>query len=113
MLENNSLLLRTEAALSGANGLAAALEPAQVVLDPLSGALLGFAGWQQRGLGWWRRWWTRPVLAVHEGDDAPLLCTIHALWGLSARWEVRDADGNVLGTLHGALSRIASAGRSP
>ncbi len=28
---------------------------------------------------------------------------MHGLWGLSARWEVRDADGNMLGGLSGAL----------
>jgi hypothetical protein len=42
-------------------------------------------------------------LEVRETDDAPLLFTVHGLWGLFARWEVRDADGNVLGTLCGPL----------
>jgi len=103
MLENNPLLLRPGAADLAADGAAAALEPAQVIVDALTGVMLGFAGWRRRGGGFWRRWLARPVLAIHEGDDAPLLCTVHALWGLSARWEVRDADGHVLGTLHGSL----------
>jgi hypothetical protein len=44
---------------------------------------------------------SRPVLAVHEDDDAPLLFTVHRRWSLFGRWEVRDADGNVLGVLSG------------
>jgi hypothetical protein len=100
MVENGALLLRPCAAFPGA--AVAALEPAHVVLDALTGAPLGFAGWRRRG-GAWRRWLSRPVLAVHESDDAPLLFTAHGLWGLSARWEVRDADGGVIGVLCGPL----------
>jgi hypothetical protein len=104
MLENGALLLRTCTAPPGvAEGAAAALEPARCVLDALSGEALGFAGWRRGGP--WPRWLARPVLAVHEMDDAPLVFTVHGLWGLSGRWEVRDADGNVLGTLCGALIR--------
>ncbi|HKI35580.1 MAG TPA: hypothetical protein VKA46_27230 [Gemmataceae bacterium] len=104
MLENGALLLRPCAAFPGAaaEGEAAALEPARAVLDALTGAPRGFAGWRRRGR-LWPRWLSRPVLAVHESDDAPLLFTVHGLWGLAARWEVRDADGNVLGVLCGPL----------
>jgi hypothetical protein len=104
MLENGALLLRPCAASPAAAGEAAALEPARAVLGALTEAPLGFAGWR-RGGRLWPRWLSRPVLAVHETDDAPLLFTVHGLWGLSARWEVRDADGNVLGTLCGPLIR--------
>ena len=102
MLENGALLLRPGPALPAAGGEAAGLEPARAVSDALTGAPLGFAGWRRRGGSWWR-WLSRPVLAVHENDDAPLLFTVHGLWGLAARWEVRDAEGNVLGVLSGAL----------
>jgi hypothetical protein len=102
MLENGALLLRTCSAPPGVvDGAAAALEPMRAVLDALTGTPLGFAGWRRGGL--LPRWLTRPVLAVHESDDAPLVFTVHGLWGLSARWEVRDADGNVLGVLSGRL----------
>ncbi len=102
MLETGALLLRACTAPPGvADGPAAALEPARAVLDALTGAPLGFAGWRRGGM--WPRWLVRPVLAVHESDDAPLVFTVHGLWGLSGRWEVRDADGNVLGVLCGPL----------
>src|SRR5262249_11962609 len=103
MLENGTLLLRPCATLpAGVSGAQLGLEPAQVVQDALTGALLGFAGWRKRG-GFWPGWLSRPVLAVHESDDAPLLFTVHGLWGLAARWEVRDADGNIVGVLSGPL----------
>jgi hypothetical protein len=102
MLENGALLLRPGTALPAAGGEAAGLELARTVLDALTEAPLGFAGWRRRG-GPWRRWLSRPVLAVHENDDAPLLFTVHGLWGLSPRWEVRDAEGNVVGVLCGPL----------
>jgi hypothetical protein len=100
MLEDSALLLRPCSSLPG--GGEAALEPARAVLDALTGAPRGFAGWRRRGR-LWPRWLSRPVLAVHETDDAPLLFTVHGPWGLSGRWEVRDADGNVLGALCGPL----------
>jgi hypothetical protein len=105
MLENGALLLRPCSAAPGARpeGEAAALEPARAVLDALTGAPLGFAGWRPRRVRLWPRWLSRPVLAVHESDDAPLLFTAHRLWGLSAQWEVRDADGHVIGVLCGLL----------
>ncbi len=102
MLENGPLLLRDCAAPPGvAAGAAAALRPARAVLDALTGAPLGFAGWRRGGA--WPRWLARPVLAVHESDDAPLVFTVHRLWALSERWEVREADGHAIGLLCGAL----------
>jgi hypothetical protein len=103
MLENSPLLLRPCTALPAETaGDAARLEPAYTIFDALTGAALGFAGWRRRG-GFWPRWLARPVLAVHECDDAPLVFTVHGLWGLSGRWEVCDAEGNVLGSLCGPL----------
>jgi hypothetical protein len=103
MLENGTLLLRPCVTFpAGVSGPQLGLEPAHVVQDALTGAILGFAGWRKGG-GFWPRWLSRPVLAVHESDDAPLLFTVHSLWGLAARWEVRDADGNIVGVLSGPL----------
>lgn len=102
MLENGTLLLRACTAPPGvADGAAAALEPARAVFDALTGEPLGFAGWRRGGM--WPRWLARPVLEVRESDDAPLVFTVHGLWGLLGRWEVRDADGNTLGVLCGPL----------
>jgi hypothetical protein len=36
---------------------------------------------------------------VHEAEDEPLLFTVRCQWPWTSRWEVRDADGNVLGKL--------------
>jgi hypothetical protein len=105
MLENGPLLLSPCTAFPGVapGAEAAALEPARAVLDALTGTPLGFAGWRRPRRGLWPRWLSRRVLAVHETDDAPLLFTVHNRWGLSASWEVRDADGNLLGVLIGPL----------
>jgi hypothetical protein len=52
---------------------------------------------------WWRRWFSRGVLAVHEYEDEPLLFTIRCAWGLTRWREVSDADGQPVGTLLGRL----------
>jgi hypothetical protein len=104
MLEQRELLLQpcTVFPASG-DGPAAALTPDRTVRDPFTGATRGLAGWRPRGRPWWLGWAGRPVLAVHEGDDAPLLFTVHRLWGLGPHWEVRDADGRAVGRLAGPL----------
>jgi hypothetical protein len=33
-----------------------------------------------------------PVLAVHEAQDEPLLCTVQRFWWFGTWWDVRDAD---------------------
>jgi hypothetical protein len=62
-----------------------------------SGQPVGFARWQQQGPWWWR--WLRPVLAVHEHLDEPLLATVQRKWTLLPRHEVHDAEGELVGTL--------------
>jgi len=65
----------------------------------------------------WLRWWDRPVLAVHENEDEPLLCTLARGWGL--RWLVSDADGTPVGRLAGPFvvnaggQQVAVLRRSP
>jgi hypothetical protein len=98
MLEHGALLLRPCDAPG--NGAASDLRPLRTVCDADTGRLLGVAGWRRAGRSW-LRWLYRPVLAVHEADDAPLLFTVHRLWGLAPGWEVQDADGHVLGLLYG------------
>src|SRR5262249_33473855 len=48
----------------------------------------------------WRRWLSPTTLAVHEADDEPLVFTLRASWPFGRWWEVADADGHVVGTLH-------------
>ncbi len=101
MLENGSLLLLPGDALP----LEATAVPdaARTLCDALTGEPVGFAVWRSQRGGWLARWLLRPVLAVHETDDAPLLFTIHRLWGLAPTWEVRDAEGLALGVLAGSV----------
>jgi hypothetical protein len=68
-----------------------------------SGSPLGFACWQRSGAAAWWRWLARPVLAVHEQGDEPLVFTVRRSWGLLPRREVLDADGNRVGMLQGAF----------
>jgi hypothetical protein len=75
----------------------------QAILDGESGALLGYARWEVEPSPWWRRMFTRGVVAVHEEEDEPLLFTIRRAWGLIPRREVCDADGQPVGTLLGRL----------
>jgi hypothetical protein len=70
--------------------------PARLIRDPESGRTVGFARVPSGG-GWWWRWLTWPVLEVCESADASLLFTVHRLWALAPRWEVRDAEGRRLG----------------
>jgi hypothetical protein len=100
MLENGALLLLPGDALPLEASVAR--ESVRTVCDALTGEPVGFAVWRKQRSGWLARWLLRPVLAVHEMDDAPLLFTIHQLWGLAPTWEVRDAEGFVLGVLVGS-----------
>src|SRR5436853_145767 len=86
MLEAPALLLRPP----GPNGT-------RLILHAGSGQPLGFACWLAGERSW--RWLAGPVLEVHEEDDAPLLLTVRQRWWWSARHEVRDAEGSVVGSL--------------
>ena len=75
MLEGQGLVLRPWApAAEGAT---------RAILDAATGAPLGFARWRRTASGWPRR----PLLEVFETEDAALLCTAHARWGLARWWD--------------------------
>jgi hypothetical protein len=66
-----------------------------------TGRPLGFARRPPRpARPWWRRLLT-PPLAVHEQEDEPLVFTVGRPWALSSRRDVRDADGNPIGSVRG------------
>src|SRR5262245_20346029 len=75
-------------------------QPRRGILDPDSGAPLGFAGPPPPN----GRWWGRPHLPAHEHEDAPLVFTLHRCWSLLPWYEVRDADDRLLGfVLYGVM----------
>jgi hypothetical protein len=94
MLEEPTLLLRPWAG-SGR----AAHRARREIASPVTGAPLGFARWRPTGLPLWRRWLDAPVLAVHEAQDEPLLCTIQRFWWFGPFWEVYEADGHRVATV--------------
>lgn len=70
------------------------------VLLSESGDLLGYACWHSQGLicGWpWS------ILGIYEQEHSPLVCTVRRrlAWGLPR--EVRDAEGELVGILHGRV----------
>jgi hypothetical protein len=73
----------------------------QAIVDGESGVPLGYARWESDPSPWWRRWFQRGVLAVHEQEDEPLLLTIRQGWGWPPRRCVCDAEGNSVGSLGG------------
>jgi hypothetical protein len=88
MLEHATLLL-----------LAPGPASVQVVVEPSTGAPLGFA--RPRRLHFWERVFGGPLVEVHEHEDASLLCTIRRgrLWPY--RRLVYDADGFLIGAVRG------------
>jgi hypothetical protein len=92
MLEHRILLVRPRAASA-----------VQAIVDGDSGAPLGFARWQAQDESPWWHFFGRRVLAVHEHEDEPLLFTIRRAWSLLPRREVRDAEGQIIGSLLGPL----------
>lgn len=86
MLEQPLLLLRPRDA-----------SPRRAIVDAPTGVPLGFA---RRLPAAERPWWGqlgRPVLAVHEHEDEPLLFTVRRCWSLLPWHEVQDADGRSVG----------------
>lgn len=67
--------------------------------DPATGASLGLACWQRRAGPAWLRRLRRPMLAVFETEDESLLFHVRRPWALASRWQVRDADERVVGTV--------------
>jgi hypothetical protein len=74
----------------------------RLITDPATGAPLGFARRHcPTGSRWWQR--LRPVLAVHEHEDEPLVFTVRRCWTLLPVREVREAEGRRIGLLQGTL----------
>jgi hypothetical protein len=69
-------------------------------LEDAQGQAVGFA-WHSPLLPWWLRWSRRP-LTVHETDDEPMVFQVQRQWALLPRWQVADADGEVVGSVAGA-----------
>jgi hypothetical protein len=90
MLEQQTLLLRTWTPGPTAR---------RPIVEPATGELLGFAGWQTSGAVFLWSWLRAPVLEVHEAEDEPLLCTLHRYWSLGTLWAVRDADGRAIASV--------------
>jgi hypothetical protein len=65
------------------------------IVDGDSNKPLGSA--RRQSPSFWQRLFGRPVLAVHEHGDEPLLFTIHRAWGFLPRRVVRDAEGHLVG----------------
>jgi hypothetical protein len=98
MLERQTLLLRPWAPAvrpSRAGGSAARRE----VVDPETGAALGFVRRRSGGGRGWGPWAAAPVLAVHEAGDEPLLCTLQRFWWFGRFWELREADTHRVATI--------------
>src|SRR5207253_997017 len=69
------------------------------IVHPATGRLLGFARKVPAGLPPWRSWLAAPLVAVHEAEDEPLLCTVQRFWWFGPTWEVREADGHRVAAL--------------
>lgn len=67
------------------------------IVDAASAAPLGFARWARP-----RSWWQRgPLLEVREQQDSPLLFTVQRSWFPERSFQVRDAEGRVVGSVIG------------
>ncbi len=51
------------------------------------------------------RGWPWSILAIHEQEQSPLVCTIRRRFTFAARREVRDAEGELVGVLAGQWIR--------
>jgi hypothetical protein len=89
MLERQTLLLRPWPP-AGAR---------REVVDPETGAVLGFVRRRAGGVRGWGRWTAASVLAVYEAGDEPLLCTVQRFWWFGRFWELREADGHRVATI--------------
>jgi hypothetical protein len=73
---------------------------ARCILDAGTRAPLGLAR-SCPPAQFWSRWLGLPSLEVCETADLALLCQVHRPWPRPARWSVTDADGQLVGRLHG------------
>ncbi len=101
MLESPSLLLRPWTPVPG-DGDERRLPRswARAILDAATHAALGSASWRTRPAPALLRWLVRPVVEVFETEDQSLLCTLRGPWGPASSWQVRDAEGRSVGTVH-------------
>jgi hypothetical protein len=60
---------------------------------------LGLSCWQRPTGPAWLRWLLRPLLAVYETEDESLLLLVRRVWALACRWQVSDANAQVVGTI--------------
>jgi hypothetical protein len=90
MLEQPALLIRAPSQSAGPTR--------QDIVHAESGTRVGFVRWQPTGWSW-LRWLVPPLALVHEVEDEPLLFTLQRVWSLEPRWEVRDADGHLVGSI--------------
>jgi hypothetical protein len=73
--------------------------PTRLIRAAASDAFLGFARERAAASGAWWRWWLPRMVEVLENEDASLLFTVQHSWGWPRRWEVRDADARLVGSL--------------
>lgn len=101
MLEAHTLVVRPCSPAAVSSGVAGSVRLREIV-DGVTGQALGYV-YQAAPVPWWRRWLGPIVLALHEAEDEPLVCTLRRAWPFSTTWEVCDADGHPLGLLHPPL----------
>jgi hypothetical protein len=70
------------------------------LLHAATGEPVGFARRRPGGLLFG---WPGPTLEVREQEESPLVCTVRRTLSLWPRHEVRDAEGELVGVLAGAL----------
>ncbi|MFL5241121.1 MAG: hypothetical protein ACJ8FY_03355 [Gemmataceae bacterium] len=95
MLEYSRLLLHLRSASKRQAGSPPPIVLGEIV-EPVERLALGTIRQQRRRPRWWPLG-GQSSLAIHEQDDNPLLFTIHRLWTWPRAWEIRDADGTVVG----------------
>jgi hypothetical protein len=71
----------------------------RVICAAASREPLGQARWRPGTTLTWLRWLIGPILEVVETEDESLLFTLRRVRGWRASWEVRDADGRLIGSV--------------
>jgi len=99
MLERQTLLVRPWAPARPPHSPAGGAEARREVIDPVTGAALGFACWRRARGGVWGRLVPALVLAVYEAGDEPLLCSLQRFWWFGRFWELREADAHRVATI--------------
>jgi len=72
--------------------------PLWVLRAPEDRSFLGLVRRRVQTLAIWFGGLTRPVVDVYETEDESLVLSFTRSWGFGARWAVRDADGQTMGT---------------